>query len=204
MIVKICGMTNLEDAQVACEMGADAIGFIFYPKSPRYIEPEIAALISGQLPPQVLRVAVTVNMSLGEVQAVEAIFRPNWWQLHGEEGIAHCRAMEPRELIKVFGMPMNPDLPPAQDYPVHGFLLDKASPAYGGTGETIDWKAAAEFKKAQKLPVFLSGGLSVDNIRQAIEVVEPYGVDVCSGVEASPGKKDHRKMKEFIERCKNH
>lgn len=204
MIAKICGMTNLEDARAACELGADAVGFIFYPKSPRYISPAEAAEISAGLPSEVLRFAVTVNMSVEEVEKVEEIFRPDRWQLHGHESAEHCQSLQPRALIKAFGLPMETDPDLLRDYPVEGFLLDKASPRYGGTGETIDWPEAAALVRGQQRPVLLSGGLNPDNVVQAIKIVEPYGVDVCSGVESSPGKKDHRKMKEFIELCKRH
>jgi phosphoribosylanthranilate isomerase len=208
MKVKICGITSVEDAVAAVEAGADALGFNLYPKSPRFLDPDRAAAISRALPPFVTRVAVTVDMPIAEIREIERVVRFDLWQLHGGESPETVSELLPRRMVKVFGLPADgglADLFPAHDpqaYPVDGYLLDKLSPKFGGTGETFDWRLAVEFQKCVGRPCILSGGLGVNNVVQAIETVKSYGVDVCSGVEREPGVKDHSVMKEFIELCR--
>lgn len=200
--VKICGITNETDAFAAVDAGADALGFILYRKSPRYIAPAAAARIIRQLPPFIQSVAVTVNATPPEVRDIETVATFDIWQLHGEELPDRCRALHPRRLIKAFALPSQRyyDI---SEYGVMGFLLDTPCVSHGGSGKTFDWSLAVEFKKETPKPVILSGGLTPENVAQAIETVQPYAVDVSSGVESSPGKKDHSKLKEFIRVCKN-
>jgi phosphoribosylanthranilate isomerase len=199
--IKICGMTNLEDASLACEAGADAVGFIVYPKSPRFIEPAAAA-IAESLPDHVLKVVVGVNLAEEDVQKIESVWTPDLWQLHGGETPERVKEFKPRRLWKALGLPLkdNEDL---GSYEVEALLLDKASAAHGGTGQTFDWNLALAVKNQVVQPIVLSGGLNPNNVVEAIQKVQPWGVDVASGVEASPGRKDPVKLKEFIRLCQS-
>ncbi len=201
MKIKYCGITQLEDALYAVELGVDALGFIFYPKSPRFVDLAAATHIAAQLPPFVTRVAVTVNASDEEVKALRESQAFDVIQLHGDETPQRCRELAPARLMKAVGVPLAENIQLA-DYPVNAVLLDKASVKRGGTGEVIDWDLAAEIRRSLNLPVVLSGGLNPENVQKAVEIVQPYGIDVCSGIERAPGKKDHQKMQEFIKQCR--
>jgi len=200
MKVKICGITNKSDAFAAVDFGADAVGFILFSGSRRHIEPACALEIARQLPPFVQRVAVTVNMPVEELRELDATRVFDLWQLHGEESPAHCELLQPRRLIKALGLPLAGGVNPSA-YAAEAFLLDTADPARGGTGRIFDWSLALDFKSRTPKPCILSGGLNPDNVGDAIRVVQPFAVDVSSGVEQSPGVKDHKKMKEFIGLC---
>lgn len=194
--VKICGITNLDDARAACDLGADALGFIFHEKSPRYIRPGDTAAIIRQLPPFVTPVGVCVNMPLEAVRGLCAKVPLAALQLHGEESPEYC-AQVPRPAIKVFRVRDAFDTAVLQKYQVAAFLFDTLSAdGYGGTGRTFNWDIARNAKRYGR--VVLSGGLRPDNVSAAVEQVQPYAVDVCSGVEAEPGKKDHRKLRAFF------
>lgn len=194
-------MTNRQDMEAAIEYGVDAVGFILYPKSPRYVAPPVLAELTANVPPTVDRVAVGVNLSLGEIRGHDDSAFIDVWQLHGTESPDLCKKLSPLRLVKTFGLPLaqKPDL---SAYPVEAFLLDRASPHYGGTGEPFDWALAVDFQQRSPKPIILSGGLTFENVAQAVKMVQPYGVDVCSGVESAPGKKDHVKMKDFIQLCR--
>jgi len=201
--VKICGITNLDDARAAVEAGADALGFNFYPKSPRYIEPEEARAIIEQLPPFVVPVGVFVNADLEAMARVVARARLAVVQLHGDEPPAFCRQVAARWRV-IKAVRVGPHFRPQDlaDYPAHAILLDVACPgAYGGTGKSFDWtiaRRAAHFAPA----LILAGGLSPENVAEAIRCVHPYAVDVCTGVEVCPGRKDHERMRAFIAAAK--
>ncbi len=198
--VKICGITNMEDAMMAVKAGADALGFVFYDKSPRSIEPGKAAEIISALPPFVAVVGLFVNADIGFVNATADSCMLDIVQLHGDETPDFC-SMVNRRVVKVFRIKNNQSLGPMKDYRVAGYLLDAYSPkVYGGTGMTFNWEIAGEAKKFG--PVILAGGLTPDNVAQAVEAVKPYAVDVSSGVEAAPGRKDPVKVREFIKRAK--
>jgi phosphoribosylanthranilate isomerase len=198
--VKICGITNLDDALLAVDAGADALGFVFHAKSPRWIVPEQAAEIIKALPPFVLTVGLFVNAGLDFVNATAANCCLDRVQLHGDESPAFC-AQVVRPVIKVFRIKDMASLDLIAGYRVAGYLLDAYSPqAYGGTGLTFNWDIAKEARKFA--PIILAGGLTPDNVRQAVETVGPFAVDVSSGVEASPGRKDPVKVREFIRRAK--
>jgi phosphoribosylanthranilate isomerase len=143
---------------------------------------------------------VQVGWTLEEVAGLEAKMRIDVWQLHGAEDPSAARALRPRTLVKAFGLPRSGG-PQPSEYDVDAFLLDKASPRHGGTGETFDWALATDFQKTASRPCILSGGLHPDNVEQAVKTVQPWGVDVCSGVEAAPGRKDHARMATFIRLC---
>lgn len=202
--VKICGITNLEDALAAVEAGADALGFNFYPRSPRYIEPDRARAIVAQLPPFVTPVGVFVNEADLEAMArIVTQVRLAVVQLHGDEPPAFCQQAAHRWWV-IKAVRVGPDFRPQQwaHYPAHALLLDTArAGAYGGTGERFDW-AWARRAKAFIPRVILAGGLSPENVAAAVDDVRPYAVDVCTGVEARPGKKDPEKMRAFVAAAK--
>ena len=198
--VKICGITSLEDALVAVEAGADALGFVFHEQSPRHVTPEDAAGIIAGLPPFVQTVGLFVNRPLEFVNETAARCRLDLVQPHGDEPPEFCDAVE-RRVIKAFRVKDITSLDPIKNYRVAAHLLDAYSPkAYGGTGLTFNWDIAAVAKGFG--PVILAGGLTPDNVREAVEAVQPYAVDVSGGVESSPGKKDAAKVREFIRLAK--
>ncbi len=199
--VKICGITNLEDALLSAKFGADALGFNFYAKSPRYIAPENALKIIEQLPENVLKVGVFVNESLEKIVEIASIAKLDALQLHGEETPEFARELKQKtnlEIIKAFRV--SPEFKPEDvlKYETDAILLDAYNPKeHGGTGETFDWEIA---KKVQKLfpKMYLAGGLSHNNISKAIYKVEPFAVDACSCLEIEKGKKDKVDLINFI------
>jgi phosphoribosylanthranilate isomerase len=200
MRIKICGITRYEDARTAANLGADALGFIFYSKSPRYISPTNAAEITKKLPPFVSRVGVFVDEDPQRVLDVARIAGIDTIQLHGSETPEYCASI-PLPVIKVFSIRDNFDVSIIQAYKnvnVAGILLDTwDSERRGGSGNTFDWSVALKVcDKSDK--VILSGGLGPSNIREAIDTVPPYAVDVNSGVEISPGVKSPYKMRDVI------
>lgn len=199
--VKVCGITNLADAEKALEFGADALGFNFYPPSPRCLVPKEARAILERLPERCFNVAVFVNepkMKVREIiaQGVLADGRQAYsaLQFHGEESEEYCRGWS-MTVIKAFRMREKKSLEGMEQFPADFYLLDSWSSGYGGSGAAFSWEWL-EGVKAEKL--ILSGGLSIENVSEAIRRIRPYAVDVCSGVEARPGIKDHGKLKEFI------
>lgn len=199
--VKICGITSSEDAWAAVEAGADALGFIFVKGTPRYIEPEAAAAIAAQMPPFVVTVGVFVDRIAEEIERIVSASGICLAQLHGNESPGDCSRLRV-PFVKAIRVQRESDLEALHAYPqARAFLLDTyTADRPGGTGRTFPWEIAA--KAAQQARVILSGGLTPDNVAQAVVHVRPYAVDVCSGVEASPGRKDHRKVREFIEQAR--
>jgi len=199
--VKICGITRLEDAQVAVEAGADALGFVFYPPSPRCVTPQQAAQIIRRLPPFVTTVGLFVDVPLDTVHDIALLCGLDRVQLHGRETPEFCARVK-RPVIKAFRIKHADSLADLPGYRVAAFLLDAyvegALP--GGTGASFPWQLAAQAKPYG--PVILAGGLTPENIEAAITQIHPYGVDVSSGVECVPGIKDHQKVREFVERAK--
>lgn len=199
-LVKICGITNLEDALSAVDAGADALGFNFYPLSPRYVTPEIARGIINKLPDHFLTVGVFVNENSPEiVESIASETGVRALQLHGDESPQFCAALRERYIIKV--LPIGDDFDPRQAlaYDVPAFLVDAFDrKARGGTGQTIDWSAAQCLKDLVP-KLFLAGGLSAENVALAISTVDPYAVDACSRLEYSPGKKDPGKVRAFVQ-----
>ena len=197
--IKICGLTNKEDAKEAARLGADFAGFIFYKRSPRYIEPKDARAIAGTLPAEVIKVGVFVDERLETISEAARLAGLDMAQLHGEEGPEHCSSVRKRiKVIKAFRTRDAKDLEKINEYDADFYLLDtyrEGKP--GGTGEAFDWNILSD--KRFSRPVILSGGLRPDNVREAIQKVSPYGLDVSSGVEKSPGKKDLVLMRKFIE-----
>lgn len=196
--VKICGITNLDDALVAAEAGADAIGFVFYRRSPRFVEPERAAEIAWALPPFVDRVGVFVNASRADIARIADECGLTAVQLHGEEPPELCEGWRV-PVIKALRTGADGPHPDPSGYPgARAFLVDAHVPsARGGTGNLADWGIAREL--ARRLRVILAGGLTAQNVGEAIRVVRPYAVDVSSGVEIHPGVKDPGKIAAFLE-----
>jgi phosphoribosylanthranilate isomerase len=195
--VKICGITNLADAQAAIEAGADALGFIFYEKSPRRMTIPAVAEISKQLPPFVLRVGVFVNAAEDLVTRATGECGLGLLQFHGDEPPEFCTRFGLMSM-KAFRIRDAESLKELPKYPTEAWLLDAYSAEnLGGTGEKFNWDLAVEVQKFGK-PVFLAGGLTPENVAAAVRKVQPFGVDVSSGVESSLGKKDHAKVRAFI------
>ncbi len=194
--IKVCGITQLEDALAASRMGVDAVGFVFYPKSPRYIEPMRAAAIIRELPPFVSAVGLFVNPAQQELNQVLESCPIGVIQLHGDESPEFCQA-QARRVIKAVPVHTADNLKKARHYPCP-VLLDARAPAgvYGGTGETFDWSLLEGF--THDYPLTLAGGLSIDNVRAALSVRQWFALDVSSGVEQSPGIKDTGKMQAFV------
>lgn len=196
--VKICGITSLGDGQTAVAAGADALGFNFYEQSPRYLPVAEAAKISATLPPFVLRVGVFVNASADLVARAIAECGLGLLQFHGEEPPEFCTKFGLMSM-KAFRMRDARALEELRRYATDAYLLDAWSPEIrGGTGEQFNWEWAIQAQKLGK-PIFLAGGLTPENVAEAVKRVRPFGVDVSSGVESAPGKKDPAKVKAFIE-----
>jgi phosphoribosylanthranilate isomerase len=201
VIVKICGITNDADARVAAEAGADALGFVFYRRSPRHVEPQGAARIICRLPPHLVKVGVFVDAAPDLV--VEAITRCglNIVQFHGNEPPEYCTQFGVMSM-KAFRVRDSASLGEIEAYRTDALLLDAYDPASpGGTGQKFNWELAIEARRFGR-PIFLAGGLTPENVGEAVRVVQPYGVDVSSGVETSPGRKDALKVREFIHAAK--
>ena len=197
--IKICGITNLEDALLTAELGADALGFIFFAKSPRHVAPEIARSIIAQLPPFVAAVGVFVDEAAALVQELAARTGLDWVQLHGQESPDYCRSLG-RKVIKAFRIQDEGSLSRLADYrgAAQALLLDTYKKGQvGGTGEIFDWHLARKAK--QYGPIILAGGLTAENVAQAIATAGPAAVDAASGTEAAPGKKDPAKLRAFVE-----
>ncbi|HEY9171998.1 MAG TPA: phosphoribosylanthranilate isomerase [Verrucomicrobiae bacterium] len=199
--VKICGLTNAAEAQAAAAAGADLIGFMFYERSPRHVSLDRAAEIAGQLAPSVVRVGVFVNPSRELVAEAIARCGLNLLQFHGEESPEFCtqfglmtmKAFRVRDRESLKGLPA---------YSTDAWLLDAFTPGQlGGTGERFNWDLAAEAGRLGR-PIFLAGGLTPENVAEAVRRARPFGVDVSSGVESAPGRKDPAKVRAFIAAAK--
>jgi len=197
--VKICGITNVQDAHRALDYGADALGFVFYAKSPRCVSPVMVRKIIGTLPPFVTTVGLFVNETIDQVRYIRRESGIDLLQLHGDESPETVSALGP-DVIKAIRVKDLHSVTGLDAYNVRAFLLDAHSDAaYGGTGLRFDWELV---KHVEGAPVVLAGGLKPDNVAEAIRLTNPYGVDVSSGVEVSPGKKDPVKLKAFIDNAK--
>jgi phosphoribosylanthranilate isomerase len=197
--IKICGITRLEDALAAARLGADALGFNFWPRSKRYVAPVEARKIVRRLPSFVTPVGVFVDPSRDEVLGAVDASGVAVAQLHGDEPPELCISL-PLPVLKAIRVADRHSLAALVSYEVQGFLLDAPTPGYGGSGEIFDWALAAEV--ARELPIVLAGGLGPDNIAEAVRAVRPWAVDVASGVERAPGVKDHDRMRLFVERAR--
>ena len=196
-LIKICGITSLDDAHAAVAAGADALGFNFYKPSPRYITPESAREIIDTLPDFILTVGVFVNEESPEaVRAIANRSGVKAIQLHGDESPEYCRALNP--VIKNFSVSTSFDIDQISAYEVDAIMLDtKDNRLHGGTGRVFDWSIAQQVSRIFP-KLFLAGGLSPENVREAIEMVQPYAVDACSSLEDKPGIKNHERMRIFV------
>jgi phosphoribosylanthranilate isomerase len=199
VLVKICGITNLEDALAAVESGADALGFNFYRRSPRYIAPEDARRINEQMPSGVMKVGVFVNESEpDEVARISDAAGMTAVQLHGDESPEYCHALRDRFIIKALRVSEDFESRSVKEYETDAILLDAYDrSARGGTGRVVDWEVAKSVR-ALVPRLFLAGGLSPENVAGAIASVEPYAVDACSRLESAPGKKSAERMRAFV------
>ena len=204
-LVKICGITNLEDAVAAVAAGVDALGFNFYKPSPRYITPENAREIIEHLPEQVLKVGVFVNEeSPDNVRRIADESGITALQLHGDESPEYCHELAINHyIIKALAVSNDFDPQQLQNYRVDAIMLDtKHNTLRGGTGRAFDWSIARQVSKA--IPkLYLAGGLSPENVADAIETVRPYAVDACSSLEDQPGKKNEERMRAFVTAVRN-
>jgi phosphoribosylanthranilate isomerase len=197
MRVKVCGIRRVEDALLAAELGAWAVGFVFWPGSPRFVDPYRARRISAALPPWLVPVGVFVDQPLDYITGVASLVKLSAVQLHGNESAEMIDRLQHR-VIKSVPVGDDFDVSALEAVPARAaVLLDAHDPVRrGGTGTVIDWTQAAA--AARRRPVMLGGGLRPDNVRGAIETVRPFAVDVSSGVEASPGVKDHGKLRDLF------
>ena len=196
--IKICGITNVTDALKAAELGADAVGFIFYSKSKRYVDKETAKMIIDSLPPFITKVGVFVDEDEETVTEIQSYCGLTALQFHGSESPEYCAKF--RNVIKAIRVKDEADVRLAKKYEPHvsAILFDTYSDnMQGGTGKTFDWKMLSTLRL--KKPVILSGGINAQNVADAMAVVKPYAIDSASGTEAKPGKKDHGKMKMLID-----
>jgi phosphoribosylanthranilate isomerase len=199
--VKICGITNLPDGMAAAEAGADALGFVFYDQSPRRISVEAAAVLIPQLPPFVMKVGVFVNAPEDVVVRAIRECGLNQLQFHGDEPPEYCLQFGLMSM-KAFRIRDATSLQALSRYRTDAWLLDAYAPDKpGGTGATFNWDLALEAQDLGR-PIFLAGGLTAENVAEAVRRVRPYGVDVSSGVETAPGNKDHAKVRAFIRAAK--
>jgi len=200
--VKICGITNLEDALASLFCGADAIGFVFYDMSPRYIDPQKAADISRILPKKIKRVGVFVNEKVSAVKKIARLCNLDMLQFHGQESPEYCRKFKGYKLIKAFRISHKEDLAGMSKYKTFAYLFDSFSRTkLGGTGRKFNWKILAKAVKIEPI-IFISGGLTSGNAKKAIKLLKPDWVDASSSLESKPGKKDHKKIKKFIQSVK--
>jgi phosphoribosylanthranilate isomerase len=197
VFVKICGITRLEDAEAAVAAGAGALGFVFWPSSPRCVDPNQARAIVSALPPFVTPVGVFVDQPVEEVMRIANKVGLGVVQLHGNESLDYANEIG-RPVVKAVAV-RGAEAPGIDDWPANVLLLlDVHDPVRrGGTGQTIDWTAAANVSRQRR--VLLAGGLTAANVREAIERVRPFGIDVSSGVESAPGIKDHERIKALFE-----
>jgi phosphoribosylanthranilate isomerase len=200
VLVKICGITNGPDARAACEAGANLLGFNFYEKSPRHITSSDASKIRSQLPQAVEAVGIFVNAPPAAVASLSSSLRLNAAQLHGDESPPTvAEVARTIRVLKAFRVDPDFSLAALDEYPdAYAFLFDAAHAGqYGGTGRATDWALARRAALSRR--IILAGGLKVENVAAAIRLVRPFAVDVASGVESKPGKKDHGRLREFIQ-----
>jgi phosphoribosylanthranilate isomerase len=200
--VKICGITNKEDAVAAADAGCDALGFVFYKKSPRYVEPEKVKDIIKGLAPEVIKIGVFVNARERTIRRIAKACSLDMLQFHGNESPEFCGRFKGYKVIKAFRIKDHLDENRVRSYKTFAYLFDTfAEGKIGGTGKGFNWSLVRHFC-GMKPPVFLSGGLSKENVRKAICEVRPSWVDASTSLETSPGKKDHQKVKAFIKAAK--
>jgi phosphoribosylanthranilate isomerase len=203
--IKICGITNIDDAVKAMELGADLLGFNFYPKSPRYIEPHQAEEIIRKLPAFIDIVGVFVNADAETIRKTAGDLMLDWVQLHGDENPGFCTQFDniPAQIIKAIRIKNAGDIEYAKNFIVDALLLDAYNPSlYGGTGQRFDWNTLPELTGHVLGRTFLAGGINSENVIEAVGMGF-YGIDVCSGIEDSPRKKNHKKMEKLFKNVRS-
>lgn len=201
-IVKVCGLTSPADALAAIRFGADAVGFILFPGSPRAVTPNYAAILSDLIPAPSVKVGVFVDEEPERLEAIASMARFDVVQLHGNETPEYCAALKGLRIWRAVRVGEDFDPESLAAYDVEAFLLDTASgDAYGGTGRTFPWPKALAAKQYGK--IILSGGLDAANVAEAIRAVDPWGVDASSKLETKPGVKDHERVKRYVEAAKS-
>ncbi len=199
--VKICGLTNYDDAAAAMDRGADLLGFNFFPKSPRFVTPEKAGDIVNKLPAFIDTAGIFVNASIDQIRETRDLCPLDWIQLHGDEAPEFCQSLMSHNVktMKAIRVKDQTDVERAKSFFTDAVLLDAFHPdKYGGTGATFDWSVVGHTASR----VFLAGGINPENAAAAVEL-GVYGIDVCSGIEAEPGKKDHKKMKKLFDNIRH-
>ncbi len=200
--IKICGITRLEDALICAEAGVDLIGFIFYPGSKRYIEPEKVRKITLNLPPFIFKVGVFVNEDKEKIIDIARYTGIDIIQLHGDESPEYCQSLRKEfPIIKAFRIKDLKDVEQVFEYREIIPLFDTYTESYGGSGKRFNWNLLKDIREKIKY-FFLAGGLNIDNVEEAIKVIKPYGIDVSSGVEISPGIKDKDKIIGFVKKVR--
>ena len=195
--VKICGVRSVDEAQAAIDLGADALGFNFWPRSPRYISPKDARDVIAELPPVAAFIGVFVDEESERIIDIASRVGLSGVQLHGDESPEFCRSLGSVKIIKALRVGRDFDANLISDYGASAILLDaRIEGNYGGTGHSFDWEVAIAAK--QFAPIILAGGLTAGNVGDAIKRVHPLAIDVCSGVESEPGRKDIEKMRAFM------
>lgn len=195
--VKICGVRSFEEAEAAVKAGADALGFNFWPRSPRYIDPDAARSVIRQISPLVSAIGVFVNEDPLRIAEIVSNAGLNAVQLHGDETPEFCAGLGSIKIIKAIRVADDFDCASINRYPVSAILLDtNIKGSYGGTGRRFDWSMAIEAKRYAR--IILAGGLTIENVAEAIKFVNPFAIDVCSGVESEPGRKDIDKLRRFM------
>jgi phosphoribosylanthranilate isomerase len=201
--VKICGITNLGDALSSIKAGCDALGFVFYKKSPRYITPEKASRLIRQLPARIIKIGVFANAREKTIRHIAQLCHLDMLQFHGNESARFCDKFRNYKIIKAFRVKDRIDLAKIIRYSTFAYLFDTfVESKLGGTGKRFNWNLCADLAKI-KQPIFLSGGLTAKNVKQAIKTLHPDWVDVSSSVEIRPGKKDYNKIVRFIKAVKD-
>jgi phosphoribosylanthranilate isomerase len=197
--VKVCGITNLQDALAAVKAGADALGFVFYKESFRYISPQKARNIIRRLPKNIIKAGVFVDTEEKEIRKIADLCRLDLLQFHGRESAQFCRRFCGYKVVKAFRVAKEPELKDILKYKTFAYLFDAFdSLRPGGTGKKFNWELVKKIRADIKRPLFLSGGLNYKNIKEALRILRPDWVDVSSSIEKSPGKKDALLMEKFI------
>ncbi len=201
--VKICGITNLEDALAAVRSGCDAVGFVFYKKSPRYLSPSRAKEIIRQLPGEAIKIGVFVNAAEKTIKRIAGLCKLDILQFHGDETWRFCEKFKGRKIIKAFRVKDKLDMANILEYKTFAYLFDTlVKTKLGGSGRKFDWRILKHLSEI-KQPIFLSGGLNENNVLEAIKSAHPDWVDASSCLESSIGKKDYSKVKNFIQAAKS-
>lgn len=203
--IKICGITNLEDALASVDAGYDALGFVFYKKSPRYIAPIKARGIIKKLPGRIIKIGIFANAKEKDIRRIAKLCKLDMLQFHGHESPEFCQRFKAYKIIKAFRIKNNMGLKNILRYKTFAYLFDTfIKSKIGGTGRNFNWKLITDIRTDIKCPIFLSGGINAKNVKKAITSMHPEWIDVSSSLEKRPGRKDHRKIRDFFEEVRKY